>query len=222
MARNTSKSRAEKGRGSSAQPPTKTEDLEDSVEQECLTKFELLRMIAQEEGEEIVSDILEELMTHVMEKCYEVYLKKQIIPFTVAWVNDTILQLTKWQYLMRDEGDDVDTASLLQEDTMPAHSIPDSWADGCVPVMKISNDLQRIKFDAQKPDIKESPKIQEAQPINKSETPPRKPRRNSRAMKAIPASHAKMELERKPHPPQTPSLNKNKLKPPEIQNILRY
>lgn len=43
---------------------------------------------------------------------------------------------------MRDEGDDVDTTSLLQEDTAPTPSIPDSWAEGCVPVIKISNHLQ--------------------------------------------------------------------------------
>lgn len=56
--------------------------------------------------------------------------------------------------------------------------------------------------------------------INKAESPSRKPRRNARTMKVIPASRAKLELERTPYPPETPSPNK--LKPPEIHNILRY
>ncbi|MCI4392699.1 hypothetical protein PGIGA_G00148860 [Pangasianodon gigas] len=222
MSRNTSKTRAEKGRVTSAQlpPPTQAEDVEDNVDPGCLTKSEFLTMIAQEEGEEIVADILDELMTHVMEKCYEVYLKKQIIPFTVAWAKNTILQLAKWQHLMCDEGDDVDTTSLLQEDTAPAPSIPDSWAEGCVPVIKISNHLQGVKIDAQEADLKDLQKMQEAKSINKTESSPRKPRRNGRTMKVIPASHAKMELERNPHPPET--LSPNKLKPPETQDILQY
>lgn len=64
------------------------------------------------------------------------------MPFTVTWAKNTILQMVKWQYLMRDEGDDEDITSLLQQDTAPEPSIPDSWAEGCVPLMKISNHLQ--------------------------------------------------------------------------------
>lgn len=66
----------------------------------------------------------------------------QIIPFTVAWAKNTMLHLAKWQHLMCDEGDDEDTAIILQEDTGPAPLIPDSWAEGCVPVIKISNHFQ--------------------------------------------------------------------------------
>ncbi|KAG7318344.1 hypothetical protein KOW79_018099 [Hemibagrus wyckioides] len=221
MSRNT-KPRGEKGRVTSAQPPppTQAEDMEDSVDPEFLAKSELLTMIAQEEGEEIVADILDELMTHVLEKCYEVYLKKQIIPFTVAWAKNTMFQLAKWQHLMRDEGDDADTTSILHEDTAPAPSVPDSWAEGCVPVIRISNHLQGVKIDAQEAEVKKPQKIQEVQSINQTDAPPRKPRRNGRSIKVITASHAKIELERKPHPPETPSPNK--LKPPETPNILQY
>ncbi|XP_053337673.1 uncharacterized protein C2orf81 homolog [Clarias gariepinus] len=222
MSRNPSKTRAEKGHITSAQPPhpAQAEDVVENVDPGCLSKSEFLNMIAQEEEEEIVSDILDELMTHVTEKCYEVYLKKQIMPFTVAWAENTILQLAKWQYLMHDEGDDVETISLLQEDTAPAPSVPDSWAEGCVPVIKISNQLQEVMIDSKKTEVEVPQKIQEAQSISKTESPPRKPRRNGRAMRVIPAFRAKKELQRKPHPPETPSPNK--LKPPETQNRLRY
>lgn len=63
----------------------------------------------------------------------------------MAWAKNTMFQLAKWQHLMRDEGDDADTTSILHEDTAPAPSIPDSWAEGCVPVIKISNHLQVTK-----------------------------------------------------------------------------
>lgn len=68
------------------------------------------------------------------------------MPFTVAWTKTTILQLVKWQYLMRDEGDDENTTLLLQEDTIPAHSITDSWAGDCVEVVIVSNYSLVIRF----------------------------------------------------------------------------
>lgn len=76
MSRNINKTRAEKARPPS---PTQDKDVEDNVDSGCLTKAEFLTMIAHEEGEEIVSNILDELMIHVMDKCYELYLKKQVI-----------------------------------------------------------------------------------------------------------------------------------------------
>lgn len=79
---------------------------------------------------------------------------------------------------------------------------------------------QAVKIDAQEAVVKDLQKIQEAQSINKTESPPRKARRNGRAMKVIPAPHAKIELERKPHPPETPAPNKLKL--PVAQKILQY
>lgn len=79
---------------------------------------------------------------------------------------------------------------------------------------------QRVKIDGLDDDIREPQKVQETQLIIPTESPPRKPKRNGSSMKVIPASHAKIELERKPHPPETSSPNK--LKPPETQNILQY
>lgn len=76
------KTRAEKVPLAQPPPVTQTEDLQDSVDPETLTKSEILNTIAQEEGEEIVSDILDGLMAHVMKRCHEAYLKKQVINFS--------------------------------------------------------------------------------------------------------------------------------------------
>ncbi|KAF7687422.1 uncharacterized protein C2orf81 homolog [Silurus meridionalis] len=215
MSRNPSKARADKSRATSAQPPppTQPEEVENSVDLGPSLKSEFLTMIAHEEGEEIVSEIMDELMAHVMEKCYEVYLKKQIVPFTVTWVNNIILQLIKWQHLERDEGDDVNTALILEEDTEPIPTFPDSWSVGCLSIMKVTNYIQEVKPDMQNADITGLQNMQKTQPINKTESSPRKPRRNGRTTKPVPASSAKIESERKPRPPQR--FSPNKLKPPE-------
>ncbi|KAI4875492.1 hypothetical protein NFI96_030048, partial [Prochilodus magdalenae] len=143
MSRATSKTRGDKGRATSAQPPppTQTPDVVDIVPGR-FTESEWQSMISQQEAEEIVADTVEELINNVLEKCYDVHLKKQLVPFSVAWAKDAMVQVINWQYLIRDEGDDADISSDLQEDTEPLPSITDSWAEGCVSVITVPNPSQ--------------------------------------------------------------------------------
>lgn len=66
----------------------------------------------------------------------------QLVPFAVAWAKDAMVQVIKGQFLMRDEGDGVNVTSDLQEDTEPPPATIDSWAQGCVPVIRILNPLE--------------------------------------------------------------------------------
>ncbi|XP_072521001.1 uncharacterized protein C2orf81 homolog [Salminus brasiliensis] len=210
MSRTTSKSRGEKGRATSAQPPppTQTPEVPDIVPGR-LTETEWVSMVSQQDGEDIVADTLEELMNCVMEKCYEVDVNRQLVPFTVAWAKDAMVQVIKWQYLMRDEGDGENAVSL--EDTEPPPSITDSWAEGCVSVIRKPT-LSQVgcRLDGQETDIKDLQQKQRSQQsMKKTHSPQSKLRRdrkrNGRAVKLIPAAHANLELQRKPHPPETPS-----------------
>lgn len=83
MSRAASKSRADKGRGPATPAPPPTTHSQDVVDiiPGRLTQSFWMTMIGQEEGEEVVRDILDDLMTHVMEKCKEVYLKQQVVIF---------------------------------------------------------------------------------------------------------------------------------------------
>uniref|UniRef100_A0AAY5KYT5 Uncharacterized protein n=1 Tax=Esox lucius TaxID=8010 RepID=A0AAY5KYT5_ESOLU len=138
MSRAESKSRAEKGRVNSGHaphpPPSQSPDVVEIVPG-CLTESSWVSMLEQEEGEEVVSEILDELMSLVMQKCYLVYLQKQLVPFTVFWARDSLVQVLEWQFLVQDEGEGPDNALSWTEDSEPLPSVIDSWAPGCVLVM---------------------------------------------------------------------------------------
>lgn len=81
MSRSTSKVRAEKSRAASVLPPPPSPahhvDSTSTVPGR-LSKSEWMDMVAQEEGEEVVAEVLDELMCSVMKRCYQVYLQSQV------------------------------------------------------------------------------------------------------------------------------------------------
>ncbi|KAL4617455.1 hypothetical protein GN956_G21181 [Arapaima gigas] len=135
------KSRVEKGRAfSTSMPPSlpgpvKVVEPVDIIPGR-LSKAEWLAMVEQEEGEEVVADIIHELMQRVMEKCYTVYLERQLIPFVVSCARDTLVQLVGYLFPGKDEGDGPDVTFLCEEDSEPQPCSTDSWAQGCVPVVQ--------------------------------------------------------------------------------------
>ncbi|KAJ8391668.1 hypothetical protein AAFF_G00086180 [Aldrovandia affinis] len=131
----TPKSRAKKGRGSTSPGPPQVQNPDTSdVVPGRLTKSEWVAMVMLEEGEEAVAWILDELMDHVMEGCYRVYLHRQLIPFTVSKVRDALVQVMEWQFLMQDRGEGLDCTPLWVEDSEPQACETDSWARGAVPL----------------------------------------------------------------------------------------
>ncbi|XP_062874181.1 uncharacterized protein C2orf81 homolog [Trichomycterus rosablanca] len=213
MSHITSKNQAEKGSSMPAQPPPPSIAVNEvHTVPGCFTEYEWSCILSREEGEEIVADILDELMNCVMEKCYKLHFKKQLIPFCMDWARNSMIQVIKLQYLSRDEGDSADTISALREDTEPSPSTIDAWAEGCVPVIRVLNFSQEVTSDKPEANVKDLQQKQKSQP--KKNTVGKK--RSGRTVKLIPASHAKLELERKPHPPQSPSPGGIKFTPKYI------
>ncbi|XP_043919934.1 uncharacterized protein C2orf81 homolog [Protopterus annectens] len=94
-------------------------------------------MIAEEEGEEIIAELMDDLMTKVMDECYKVYLVRQLIPFTIAEARDALVQIIEWRFLVHDDGDtDISGHAIWQQDEEPQPCITDSWAQGSVPVIR--------------------------------------------------------------------------------------
>ncbi|XP_066509957.1 uncharacterized protein C2orf81 homolog isoform X1 [Hoplias malabaricus] len=216
MSRATSKNRAEKGRATPAQPPPHMQTpVPVDIVPGYLSESDWLSMISQQEGEDVVADIVEELVDSVTEKCYKLYLEKQLVPFTVVWARDAMVQVIKCQYLMRDDSDEPTTILDVKEDAEPLPSVTDSWAEGCVPVIRIAKSSQQgCRFDGQELDINYPLQKQRCQSMKKTESPQREPRgdrkRSGRAVKLIPAAQASLEVQRKPHPPEIPSRSRLK------------
>ncbi|KAI1900397.1 hypothetical protein AGOR_G00049530 [Albula goreensis] len=131
----TPKSRAKRGRISTSPGPLQVQNPDTGdVIPGRLTKSEWVAMLVREEGEEAVASILDDLMSHVMERCYKVYLQNQLIPFTVSKAKDTLVKVVEWEFLMQDKGEGPGSTPLWVEDTEPQPCRTDSWAQGSVPV----------------------------------------------------------------------------------------
>ncbi|XP_028829834.1 uncharacterized protein C2orf81 homolog isoform X2 [Denticeps clupeoides] len=141
MSRSATKSRGDRSRLAAAapapppQPPSTREAAATFVVPGRLTEADWDAMVTQEEGEGIVAEVATELMSHVMARCFEVHLKEQLVPFLVSSTRDVLVKTVESFFLMRDEGEDPSSRLSLQEDAEPEPCSPDSWAEGCVPVL---------------------------------------------------------------------------------------
>ncbi|KAL7975881.1 hypothetical protein Chor_011796 [Crotalus horridus] len=102
-----------------------------------LSEGEWLSLLASEEAEDAVGDLLAALLDQVLGGCYKVYLARQRVPYVIAQAREAMLQIVEWRFLARDAGEsDVPTDPAWQEDEEPAAAVPDSWAQGSVPLLQ--------------------------------------------------------------------------------------
>ncbi|XP_054449475.1 uncharacterized protein C2orf81 homolog [Pteronotus mesoamericanus] len=128
--RGVTRSKAEKAR-----PPTVPVPQVDIVPGR-LSGAEWMALMAQEEGEDVVGDILADLLARVMDSAFKVYLTQQCIPFTISQAREAMLQIIEWRFLARDEGESaVAEDPTWGEDEEPSACATDAWAQGSVPML---------------------------------------------------------------------------------------
>ncbi|KAF6104186.1 hypothetical protein HJG60_011201 [Phyllostomus discolor] len=106
-----------------------------------LTGAEWMALSAQEEGEDVVGDILADLLAGVMDSAFKVYLTRQCIPFTISQAREAMLQVIEWRFLAREGesavAEDPTWGEAEDEDEEPSASTMDAWAQGSVPVLQV-------------------------------------------------------------------------------------
>ncbi|KAL8206436.1 UNVERIFIED_CONTAM: hypothetical protein K2H54_003073 [Gekko kuhli] len=124
-----------KSRAERARPPTVPVPQVDVVPGR-LSEAEWLSLLAGEEAEDGVGDILAALLDQALDACYKVHLARQRIPYVINQAREAMLQIIEWRFLVRDEGEaDVSADPTWQEDEEPMACTTDSWAQGSVPVL---------------------------------------------------------------------------------------
>ncbi|XP_029451172.1 uncharacterized protein C2orf81 homolog [Rhinatrema bivittatum] len=145
------KSRAEKGRITVPTPVPIISQVE--IIPGRFTEADWISMVALEEGEETVGDFMDELLSRTMKDCFQVYLLRQRIPYTISQAKDATIQIIEWRFLIRDTGEAcVAKDTTWQEEKEPVSGIIDSWAQGTVPVIHTgftprAEDEQQVTLD---------------------------------------------------------------------------
>lgn len=91
-------------------------------------------MIDRDGSEDFVEDIVDDLIGNTLDKCFDLYIQRQLIPFTVSEAKDALLSIIEWRFLTRDEGEknpESDPGWIQDEEPDPAET--DCWAQGSVP-----------------------------------------------------------------------------------------
>ncbi|XP_029565487.1 uncharacterized protein C2orf81 homolog isoform X2 [Salmo trutta] len=182
-----------------------------------LTEAAWVTMTTQDNGEEVVAEIMGELEAVVMDRCYQLYLQKQLVPFTATWAYESLVQMSDWLFLARDEGEGPESATLWGEDTEPEPCKSDSWAEGCVPVRYTSVsshtpllqllDLHLAEsvdpWDSDTQSKHQSPSRQDSKPQSPSrqDSKPQSPSRHDNKPQPLSRQDSKLQSPTKPEPP---------------------
>nr|XP_039254326.1 uncharacterized protein C2orf81 homolog [Styela clava] len=133
-----SKSRGEKGasRGGGGAQSVSIPAVSNDIIPGRMTVADWNKISGVEDDDEFVSQIVEEILDITMDKCYDKYVWKQVLPYTVFKAKDDLLDIIEWRFLSHDVGElDVKVNHGWAEDNEPEPGIIDSWAQGSVPII---------------------------------------------------------------------------------------
>ena len=99
-------------------------------------------LLQEEEHESFCAGVLEELLQKTMDQCYQKYIERQLLPFTVETAKQALLEIVELRFLEKDFGEaESGYTSCWVEDEEPDFVLLDSWAAGAVPYSVVAQEV---------------------------------------------------------------------------------
>ncbi|KAF6035447.1 C2orf81 [Bugula neritina] len=125
---------------------------DESLEYLSSLRFDMNRMLELDDGEDFISDLVEETVSNALSIIYDKYIERQLLPYTISQAKEALLTIIDWRFLACDLGEkDPSTDPTWQEDGEPSAAVPDCWAQGSVPktiVKKRAPSVASLKEDS--------------------------------------------------------------------------
>lgn len=86
-----------------------------------------------EDGEDFVFDLVETVVNGVLGVIHERHMDQNMIPYSLDWAEQIMVDLIDWQFLTHDPGENRDGEPDWLPDDEPARVPLDSWGRGSVP-----------------------------------------------------------------------------------------
>ncbi|XP_059170066.1 uncharacterized protein LOC131951721 isoform X2 [Physella acuta] len=91
-------------------------------------------VLERDTAEDFAFDLVEEIISKTLSVIYDRHIESQLLPFTISQAKEAIVEIIKWQFLTRDEGEEnFQSDSSWHQDEEPEPASTDCWAQGSVP-----------------------------------------------------------------------------------------
>ncbi|XP_013863757.1 uncharacterized protein C2orf81 homolog [Austrofundulus limnaeus] len=135
-----------------------------------LSQHQWNAMLIQEDADEIVGEVMDKLLGNVMDRCYQVYIERQLVPYSASWAGKYLTQNVEQLFCLNAEERPEELTKT--EDSEPMAATPDSGAQGCFPVVQASNQPQctsQQEFDEDQVPVQIEPSVKKESPVKQVE-----------------------------------------------------
>ncbi|KAK4468153.1 hypothetical protein MN116_008093 [Schistosoma mekongi] len=127
MSKSTSRSRAEKGKNVNT-----TSAVQDVIPGK-VSELEWVSLLEDDLGEKICYEIVQDIVDESLNAIFQIYLKNQLIPFTVYQASLSLIQFVELEFMSCDQGEPfISQNPEWFEDELAESSKIDSWAQGAI------------------------------------------------------------------------------------------
>ncbi|CAF2314905.1 unnamed protein product [Rotaria sp. Silwood2] len=117
---------------------TKTEKQPTNVLEIVPGKFnetDWLSLLENDDTEDFIADIFENIWTETAKQIQQIYIRKQLLPFTLMMTENALSNVIQWAFLERDEPIPA-SGNFWTEDSEPIPCTMDNWGEGVVPACR--------------------------------------------------------------------------------------